>query len=215
VAASKNLIPATWIAIIIYAVGLTGFLVPELQQMVVGLTPVNILFAIFLALVFQKKWDAPFVFAGLMIALCGWLLEVAGVHSGLIFGSYKYGKTLGYSILEVPLILGANWFMLVYFTRNVVSGWFKDPAIISVVAAAMMTGFDFLLEPVAMLFDFWSWKGDVIPLQNYVAWFIASLLIHYAYLKTVKIAPNPMAGRLLLLQAVFFAVLYFWVRAQG
>jgi hypothetical protein len=55
----------------------------------------------------------------------------------------------------------------------------------------------------------------VIPLQNYIAWFIASLLIHYAYLKTVRISPNPMAGRLLFLQAVFFAVLYFWVRAQG
>jgi putative membrane protein len=105
--------------------------------------------------------------------------------------------------------------MLVYFTRSVVSGWFKDPAIVSVVAAAMMTGFDFLLEPVAMRFDFWSWKGNVIPLQNYIAWFIASLLIHYAYLKTVRISPNPMAGRLLFLQAVFFAVLYFWVRAQG
>lgn len=209
------MVPATWIAIVIYAVGLTGFLVPELQQMVVGLTPVNILFALFLALLFHRKWDAGFVFAGILIALCGWLLEVAGVHSGLIFGSYTYGKTLGYSVLEVPLILGANWFMLVYFTRSVVSGWFKDPAVISVVAAAMMTGFDYLLEPVAIRFDFWSWAGNQIPLQNYIAWFLASLLIHYAFLKTVKVQSNPMAGRLLFMQAVFFAVLYAWVRMQG
>jgi uncharacterized membrane protein len=214
VAASKRLLPATWIAIIIYAVGLTGFLVPELQAMVVSLTPINILFALFLALLFHRKWDAPFVFAGLLIALCGWLLEVAGVHSGLIFGSYTYGKTLGYSVLAVPLILGANWFMLVYFTRSVVSGWFKDPGLISVVAAAMMTGFDFLLEPVAMRFDFWSWTDGIIPTQNYIAWFFAALLIHYAFLKAVKMQTNPMAGRLLLMQAVFFAVLYAWVRVN-
>jgi putative membrane protein len=40
-----------------------------------------------------------------------------------------------------------------------------------------MTALDYFVEPVAMALGFWHWD-DVIPLQNYMMWFITSLVIH-------------------------------------
>ncbi|MBE0653483.1 MAG: carotenoid biosynthesis protein, partial [Bacteroidales bacterium] len=36
------------------------------------------------------------------------------------------------------------------------------------------------MEPVAMHLDYWQWEGDIIPFQNYAAWFIISLVFSYA-----------------------------------
>jgi putative membrane protein len=41
-----------------------------------------------------------------------------------------------------------------------------------------MTALDYFVEPVAMALGFWHWENDVIPLQNYMMWFITSLVIH-------------------------------------
>jgi putative membrane protein len=40
-------------------------------------------------------------------------LEVVGVKTGLIFGEYKYGSTLGIKLFEVPLIIGFNWVFVI------------------------------------------------------------------------------------------------------
>lgn len=209
----KHLNTATWLAVVIYGVGLTGFLIPELEPWMMRLTPVNILMAMAAALFFHKKWNARFVAAALMIALGGYCIEVAGVKTGAIFGAYKYQSTLGFSALGVPLILSVNWFFLVYATRSVAQSWVKDPLLLALLAAAMMTGYDFIMEPVAVRYDFWTWDAGFIPTQNYIAWFIISFCFHYLFLKWVPMNSNPFAQRLLLIQVVFFAVLH--LQANG
>ena len=42
----------------------------------------------------------------------GFLVEVIGVNYGIIFGNYTYGKVLGFKVLNVPLMIGVNWFFL-------------------------------------------------------------------------------------------------------
>lgn len=209
----KHLNTATWLAIIIYAVGLTCFLIPELEPWMMRLTPVNILMAMAAALLFHKKWSSGFVAAALMIALGGYCIEVAGVKTGAIFGAYSYQSTLGFAALGVPLILSVNWFFLVYATRSLAQSWVKDPLLLSFIAAALMTGYDFIMEPVAVRYDFWTWDAGFIPLQNYIAWFVISFLFHYLFLKWVPMNANPFAQRLLAIQVVFFAVLH--VQANG
>ena len=45
-------------------------------------------------------------------------------------------------------------------------------------SSIFMVGLDFLIEPVAISLDFWSWQGGQIPLQNYIMWFLISLVMH-------------------------------------
>ena len=44
-------------------------------------------------------------------------------------------------------------------------------------AAVFMVGLDFLIEPVAMKYGFWSWHQNEVPLQNYFMWLLVSILM--------------------------------------
>jgi hypothetical protein len=35
--------------------------------------------------------------------------------------------------------------------------------------------FDIIMEPVAIALDFWRWPMDIVPLQNYIAWFVLGI----------------------------------------
>ena len=41
-------------------------------------------------------------------------LNITGANTGLIFGNYTYGNILGMKVLGVPLIIGLNWFIVMY-----------------------------------------------------------------------------------------------------
>ena len=73
-------------------------------------------------------------------------------------------------------MIGFNWLMLSYTTWDMV-GRIKFPVAFRVITAAiLMVVFDFIMEPVAIKMGMWAWDGDVIPLKNYLAWFVISLL---------------------------------------
>jgi bisanhydrobacterioruberin hydratase len=35
-----------------------------------------------------------------------------------------------------------------------------------------------VLEPIAIDFEYWTWKGGLIPIFNYVCWFLISFVLH-------------------------------------
>ena len=37
-----------------------------------------------------------------------------------------------------------------------------------------MVVLDYLIEPIAIIYDFWSWEIGVPPFSNYAAWFIVA-----------------------------------------
>jgi putative membrane protein len=41
-----------------------------------------------------------------------------------------------------------------------------------------MTGLDFFVELFAMELEFWNWKNNLIPIQNFLMWFETSAIIH-------------------------------------
>jgi putative membrane protein len=70
-----------------------------------------------------------------------------------------------------------------------------------------MTGLDFLVEPVAMKLGFWSWEDGIIPLQNYIMWFVTSILIHgLIYLFRIKINAK-ISFVIFIAQLIFFGFL--------
>ncbi len=212
-----NTVENRFIAIIciIYTVGLLGFIIPSLNPLFLKLTPLNIMGAFVIAWVFHKKWEAKFVMLIITAGILGFFIEYAGVKTGVIFGSYTYGKTLGTGWQGIPYLIGLNWAALVFFTGALVSGRINNPWLGALAAAVLMTVYDFFLEPVAMRYDFWSWKHGIIPIKNYIAWFIISFGMHLLINSNVKPAKNRMAAAMYFIQLGFFILLFVWVKLIG
>lgn len=114
------------------------------------ITPLNLIITTCFTLLFHTKWSRDFIIYGIILLLAGFFIETIGVETGIIFGNYRYGNTLGIKFLEVPLIIGLNWFLLVYIISTV---FFKirNIYIFALVAAFVMTLLDVLIEPVAII----------------------------------------------------------------
>jgi putative membrane protein len=76
------------------------------------------------------------------------------------------------------------------------------------VPAAMMTGIDFLIEPIAIDFEYWQWISDSVPWNNYAGWFGTALILTYlSHIFDKQFANNRVAGLFFIVQVVFFLAL--------
>ncbi len=199
---------ASFILVVVYIVGIIG-IAYNVDERFVLLTPINLLLSLGLAF-----WTHPGQYSPLwkLAAICfftGILVEIAGVQTGLIFGDYQYGRVLGPKIWGTPLMIGVNWAMLVYCAGSVVNRLIPDLNIWikAALGAMLMTLLDVLIEPVAMELDFWNWENNIIPLQNYIAWFFVALPLLVAYFKLLGKTSNKVAILLFILQFLFFGIL--------
>ncbi len=210
---------STEILLWVYGVGLAGMLLPFSRNLFITITPLNLIFAaLFL---FYRRWPARGVLiTGLAVFTVSFLVEAAGVNSGKIFGSYSYGSALGPKLWNTPVIIGLNWFVLIYCTNVIsrqlwnlltVSGanphvaW--KSAFIIITASLLMVLYDLFLEPAATRLDMWSWEGGRIPFSNYAAWFLLSGLFHTLVRTTGEEEVNSRALPLFAVQIGFFAVI--------
>lgn len=143
--------------------------------------------------------------------MAGFLIELIGVNTDAVFGTYTYGKTLGIKLWQTPLLIGINWFILVYCTGVFLEQFkIKNRFLFSLLGALILLSLDILIEPVAMSFDYWTWDGSVIPVQNYFAWFLFSGLMLWIFSSMSFNKQNKAAVVLLFSQFIFFAVLNKW-----
>lgn len=197
------------ILIILYAVGIVGIKFGMFGD-ILSLTPLNLMVSLALLLWNHEKWDRNFIIAITVCAAAGFFVEVAGVQTGLIFGEYTYGKTLGWKWLDVPLVMAVNWLVLIYCAAAVVGrrgDW--NVMLKAFAGAVIMVTMDFLIEPVAIIYDFWAWKNDFIPTQNYLAWGVISFVLLAIFHKLVPPLNNKVAIALFFLQIIFFVVLAY------
>ncbi len=179
---------AGYFLVIYYLVGLVGLALPSTRETFIGLMPLSILLSTAILLLFHGNWRSTDAVVLLFIAITGFLIEVLGVLTGHIFGSYTYGTALGLQVFNTPLLIGVNWMLLVYCVFSIMEGTKLFWPLKALTAAVLMVVYDFVMEPVAMRLDMWQWEGGVIPLQNYQAWFIISVIflsaMHLARIKT-------------------------------
>jgi len=204
-----------WQVIVLIAVmhlaGLIGLSIPLTRPLFQALTPFNLVVATGLLLYFfEQKNKAFWINAGL-VGLLGFAVEVVGVHTQLIFGQYDYGSTLGLKLWEVPLLIAVNWLMMVAMTGAMVANLPLGHLAQAALAATLMVILDFLIEPIAIVLDFWDWYLHEIPVQNFIAWWIVGFLLHYFFTPRFCRQPNPVAPWLYFIQFTFFLILYIFV----
>lgn len=199
--------------IVVYAAGLFGMNIPETAQLFTTLVPLTLWFTAFICVVYYPNPNKNAYIMLFALAFAGWMLEVVGVKTGQIFGSYAYGKTLGFQVMNVPITIGLNWVILVIATNAVVAEWNIEGRIgKAALGAGLMTALDLLIEPVAMHYDFWQWAGNTVPVQNFGAWWLASFFFHWVY-NTAGLSTKSSLFRLIaVLQFCFF--LGHWILLQ-
>jgi putative membrane protein len=203
---------------ILYIVGIIGVTVP-LHENFMLLTPINLLVTFIIAVLADKNKSTVLYIALVICYLCGFVIELLGVQSGLLFGEYSYGGTLGPKIWGTPLIIGINWAMLVYASVSLSNRILPHGKILfkAAIGATFMVALDVLIEPVAIHFDFWNWAAApinrliVAPVQNYITWWIAAFLLNIVFQNLVPATKNRVIEVLYYLQCVFFAWILLFV----
>jgi putative membrane protein len=193
----------------LYLVGVIGLSLPAFREYFLLLTPAQLLLTLILLLGFHKGWNDAFPIFATLAFWIGFGSELIGIHTGYIFGDYVYGPTLGPMLWEVPIIIGINWFVLVYSTGAVFNKVTDNDYLAATLGATAMLVLDYIMEPVAVALDMWYWKFDVIPAENYITWFVVAFFIHLIYRKMKFEKENQLAAFLLVAMTLFFTLLNF------
>ncbi len=202
----------TTLLVIFFSVGVVGMLLPATKSYFLQLTPFALLLSFtVLAISDESKQRGKLIAYLLFIYFSSYAIEVAGVHTGLLFGEYTYGGNLGIKLWDTPLIIGANWFFLVYTTAAIFEKTNVSSAMKILLASLSMLVYDVVMEQVAPKLDMWSWKQMDVPFQNYFTWFAIAVVFHIG-MKLLKIKiKNGLAFAVLLCQFIFFLLLFIFL----
>ncbi len=148
-----------------------------------------ILEGIMVTVAWMDEYGPRGLFASLVIALFSYGVETLGVHTGFPFGSYRYTDALS-PVLPggVPLPVIFAWLTIIIAVRSLT---IRPPLLVGsrlsisiVISALFATLLDLVLEPVAFHIErYWIWlaPGNMayygVPLMNFVAWFVVSLVL--------------------------------------
>jgi putative membrane protein len=198
---------------IFFSVGVLGHSLPQTFDLMIQVTPWVLFISAGLVLYISLAQDSvrgPIKPHLLWICICyviTFALEAIGVTTGFVFGSYTYGHTLGLQVFNTPLVIGLNWVIVILGITVAVKQIVNHPILVSFLVGIFAVVFDVILEPLAMdrRMDYWSWEGGVVPVHNYIAWFMISFVFALAYVLRVK---TPMKSWILpgywIIQTIFF-----------
>lgn len=195
---------AQGVLLLFHVTGFVGLAFSESPEFFLRFMPLTLLLTVGLLLAFQPRRTPAFWSFCVVIAVMGFFVEVIGIRTGLLFGHYQYGASLGIKWLGVPLLIGINWIIVTY-SAGILATYLPLPDFgRAIVAALLMVGLDVCIEPVAVQYDFWSWQYDVIPLLNFKGWFVVSLIFQVYFNRTDFKKRNALAPFVYLVQLLFF-----------
>lgn len=211
----KNKLPIQEVkkfVLIFYMVGLLGFLLPFSKDIFIKIIPLALLLSTYLLAIYHEKYTRKSILIFFLIFTLGFFIEVIGVNTGLVFGTYAYGKGLGIKLLNTPLMIGVNWLFLTYTSISLVEKLKLKQGFTILLAPLLMVLYDIILEQLAPLMGMWSWLGSTIPLRNYIAWYLFGV-VFVSIFRIFRIdTRNPLAGILFICQFLFFVLLKFLIR---
>ena len=175
----NRVVIAVFLMLFFNVTGSIALFIPALETTVLALTPFNLLVTFFLFYWANNDFSINLIRTVIVVFFIGLFIEILGVNFKVIFGEYTYGETLGFKILKTPIIIGLNWLSLSLGCFGIASYIFKPKYLVVLGASFLMVFVDYIIEPIAMVLDFWYWKDDTVPVQNYVSWFLVSIIIQF------------------------------------
>lgn len=138
------------------------------------------------------------------IGVVGFVAELIGVRTGLLFGDYAYGDVLGPKLAGTPLLLILLW-SYVCMSAYVIASPLKPVMRRLIVAGLVAVLFDVMLEPFAIKTGLWYWSDGYPGLYNYVCWFVLAFLGAGLLAKQkIKVRNRMLATTVFAAEAVFF-----------
>ncbi len=198
-------LPITFI--VFYCVGLGLYFTPLTHNLFMLITPYTLVLVTVAIFSHHKEWNTKTIVVLASIFMLSIFIEIIGVATGKLFGTYAYGNGLGIKIADVPVIIGLNWIFLVYASNSIISKYTSKNIPIIVGAAALMLLYDILLEKVAPLMDMWLFSKNDPPVSNYVVWFLLALVFNWAIQQFQINTDNRSARWLFFIQLVFFVII--------
>ncbi len=173
---------------------------------VLALTPVVIGILTAVTLLYWSAPARPKAALFIIAFSIGMIAEIIGINSGVLFGDYAYGSALGLKIAGVPLLIGITWALVTVAAWQLVSfsGFSRLAKVL--LAAGVIVMFDLVLEQYATAFGLWQWQDGIIPLKNYITWFVVGTILLSLYAKYSKQDKPSLYGA----TALPLIALYFW-----
>ena len=191
---------------VFHVIGLIGIAFTDIDWFL-NLTPFNLLVtaALIISADSSRGQLMPITLA---IFLLGFIIELIGVNTNWPFGAYSYGEVLGWKWFKTPVIIGVNWFILMYATHGMAVRISKLSWVSALLAGGFMVLIDLLIEPVAIAIGFWSWEAAEPPLENYIAWFFIATGMSFLW-KAMSHRPRfALSLGVMIIQASFFGMLW-------
>jgi uncharacterized membrane protein len=126
-----------------------------------------------------------------VVAVVAVAFEATGLATGFPYGSYRYADTLGLTVLGVPFLVPLAWLMMAWPSRVLAERLtararpgLRRPARV-VVAAALLAGWDVVLDPQMVQAGYWTWAHPhpglpgigTVPLTNLAGWLLAGVVL--------------------------------------
>ena len=200
---------AVFLMLFFNVTGSIALFIPALETTVLTLTPFNLLVTFFLFYWANNDFSINLIRTVIVVFFIGLFIEILGVNFKVIFGEYSYGETLGFKILKTPIIIGLNWLSLSLACFGIASYIFKPKHLVVLGASFLMVFVDYIIEPIAIVLDFWHWKDDTVPVQNYVSWFLVSIIIQFIIFQSKVRLNFKICFALLFSQVLFMLIQYF------
>jgi putative membrane protein len=199
---------AVIIIVVFHIVGALGLHLLATKPLFLQLVPYHLMVMAVVVIAAHRRPGKNFLQFISLVAVSGLVVEWIGIHTGLLFGNYVYGTTLGPKVSGVPLIMGVNWFLLIYSTSVFMQrSKIRNARARIVAGAVVLTLLDVLIEPSALKLNYWTWLGSEIPDLNYICWFLFSALFLFVF-ERMKFVRQSIVGEVfLIVQFLFFASL--------
>lgn len=207
--AKNKLIVSVFLIWLFNISGIVGIL-SSYSEWFLGLTPLDLLLYLGLLAWNTEKIDIRFLYAFFIPFFIGFITEFLGVNYGLIFGTYSYGENLGIKIGGVPLMICINWAVLTFITADISRLVSKSLWIRSLIGGLLMMLLDLVIEVSAPRFDFWEFENGVVPIQNYIGWFVISFLAHILFQRFTVLTNKKISIHIFIAMTIFFLTFLFF-----
>ena len=195
----------------VFTLGLFLHLIPATRHIAISLTEVfyfliNLVILSFIVRTNKHNLTAFFLWAipGIFIIF---ILQVLSVNNNEFFGSFSYSSSLNHQIAGVPYIISFLWITLIFTSLSLSSKITKNNLLRILLAAFFVVLLDIILEPLGMKLGYWQWEHYSVPFQNYLMWFVISVVFSSALI-IMKIEPRSLIGRTyFIIIFIFFTIL--------